>query len=136
MSDLPVTRQVEISPVEQKMAYGESLGLELPTRYTPHTHETVDILMAFDSLMSPPMLGMSQRTIWFCRALAGLLFLLRNDDSNLSLRRRLEIEAVTGALLMIFAWRGTVSRRFLDRLYLLFEGTALVGNSLMTEIEP
>ncbi|HLY29242.1 MAG TPA: hypothetical protein VKQ72_23045 [Aggregatilineales bacterium] len=135
MSDLPVTRRVEISPVEQPMAFGESLGLELPTRYTPHAHETIDILLAFDSVLTPPMLGLTQRTVWFCRGLAALLLFLRNDDSNLPLRRRLEIEALAGLLLMALAWRGTISRRFLDRLYLIFEGTALVGNSLMTEIE-
>lgn len=135
MSDLPVTRRVEMSPVNQQMAFGESLGLELPTRYTPHAHETIDILLAFDSVLTPPMLGLSQRSVWFCRALAALLLLLRNDDSNLPLRRRLEIEALAGLLLMAFAWRGTVSRRLLDRLYLLFEGTALLGNSLMTEID-
>jgi len=117
------------------MAFGESLGLELPTRYTPHAHETIDILLAFDSVLTPPMLGLTQRTVWFCRGLAALLLFLRNDDSNLPLRRRLEIEALAGLLLMALAWRGTISRRFLDRLYLIFEGTALVGNSLMTEIE-
>ncbi len=135
MNDLPVTRRVEISPIEQRVAFGESLGIELPTRYSPHTHENVDVLLAFDSVLTPPMLGLTQRTVWFCRGLAGMLLFLRNDDSNLPLRRRLEIEAIAGLVLMIFAWRGTISRRLMDRLYLIVEGSALLGNSLMTEIE-
>src|SRR5258708_3545332 len=109
MDDLPVTRRVEISPVEQRLAFGERLGLDLPTRYAPHAHETINILLAFDSVLTPPMLGLTRRTVWFCRGLAGMLLFLRNDDSTLPLYRRLEIEAVTGLLLMAFAWRGTIS---------------------------
>lgn len=116
-------------------AYGEILGMDVPTRYSAQDHAVFNKIMALDSLVTPALLRMSRRTLWFCRAVAGLLLLTQLDNTNLSLRHRLELEAATGLALIILAFEGTVSRRLMERLYLAFGGVLMVANSLMTQVE-
>jgi len=116
------------------VAFGETLGMDVPTRYSPHIHDALDSLMALDCLITPVVLGMSSRTVWLCRFLTGLLLALRTDSEELPLRRRLELEAGVGVLLVLLALWGTVTRRPLDRAYLLLSGVVMIGNSMMTEL--
>ena len=121
------------------VAFGESLGMDVPTRYTAQTHDTINMLLAGDTLMTPMLFGMSTRTVWFCRALAGILFIGRGGSSPngdaFSLRNRLEMEAIVGLLLLALAVRGAVSNRVFDRVYLFVSGVVMIANSLMTELD-
>src|SRR5476651_1381822 len=111
MSDLPVPSssnriefsrvEVDLSPIENGVSFGETLGLGRSIRYTPKIHAMVNVLLAADGLLTPQILDMSSGTVWVCRSMIGLLLLLRNDSTNIPLRQRLEIEAVTGLLLAV-----------------------------------
>jgi hypothetical protein len=118
------------------VAFGEALGLEVPTQYTPEIHSVVNSMIAADAVLMPAILGMSARTAWLGRGLAALLWAFRdNTTTDLPLRRRLEIEAGTGAVLVLLGVRGTVSRNALERLHMIFGGTMMIANSLMTRVE-
>ena len=93
-----------------KTAFGESIGLELPTRYDSNMHALVDALIAADAAISPVLFGMSSRTIWLCRLLAVVLLILRNDQPDMKLRERLELEAGIGVLLIAVAVCPVVNR--------------------------
>src|SRR5258708_22525807 len=82
-------------PTQYGVAFGEALGIDVPTHYSEEIHATVNALMAADSLVTPAILGMSTRTVWFCRLLAGLLLVTRSHALDLDLRQRLEIAALT-----------------------------------------
>jgi hypothetical protein len=115
-------------------AFGETFGLEVPTRYSPQMHDSMSTIMAIDSLLTPTVLGMSGRVVWLFRLMSALHVVFRLHDPNLPLRQRLELEAVTGLLMAGIAIRGTVSHNLLDRLYILLSGVMMIGNSLMTEV--
>jgi hypothetical protein len=116
-------------------AFGETLGLEVPTRYDEQSHSWVNTMMIADSLLTPMILGMSHRTIWTCRFLAGLLLLTRGKSDSVTLQQRLQIEAASGLLLIVLALRGTISRGFFDNAYLFIGGAIMIANSLMTEVD-
>jgi hypothetical protein len=127
--------RVEIDDVDRGVAFGESLGIEVPTRYGRDTHAAFSTILAVDSLLTPLILGMSRRTVMLCQLLAGGLLWLRREDSDLTLRQRLQIEAAAGLVLLVLALRGTITRRLLDRLYLFIGGVLIIANSLMTETD-
>lgn len=113
-------------------AYGETLGLGVPTRYNLPTHSVVNLVMAADSLITPMLFNMSPVTKWICRALAGLLLVTRMD--SLEVRARLQWEVAVGLLLIGAALTGRVTSRFFENMYLLFGGLLMVANALMTEV--
>lgn len=115
------------------VAFGERLGLEVPTRYDEKTHEWANLAMIADSLVTPLLTGMSPRTVWVCRALAALLALTRTHTTSVTLKQRLQIELATGIALIVLALRGEVSRRAWENLYLGIGGILMVANALMTE---
>jgi hypothetical protein len=128
-------RAIERSDI-RGVAFGESLGLDVPTQYTPEIHSVVNSMIAADAVLMPAILGMSARTAWLSRGLAALLWAFRdNSITDVPLRRRLEIEAGTGAILLLLGARGTVSRKPLDRLHLIFSGATLIANSFMTRVQ-
>ncbi len=127
--------RVEIDDFDRGVAFGESLGIEVPTRYGRDTHAAFSTILAVDSLLTPLILGMSRRTVMLCQLLAGGLLWLRRDDSDLTLRQRLQIEATAGLVLLVLALRGTITRRLLDRIYLFIGGVLIIANSLMTETD-
>lgn len=136
MSDVAVRSKVEVArPGEIGIAFGETLGLAVPTIYTAEIHDAVNALMAADAVLTPQILGMSRGTVWFCRALAGLLLLTRSDMANMELRQNLAFEAGAGLLMMLVALRGMVGRNIIERMYLFLAGLVMVGNSLMTQVE-
>jgi hypothetical protein len=130
-----ITQDV-IARLTSDPAYGETLGFDVPTRYAPETHATFNLIMAADSLITPVLFGMSGRTVWFCRFLSGLLFVTHSNTSDLELRQRLQIEAWTGAALLVLAYQGGVTHRFFERAYLFIGGLMMIGNALMTQIRP
>lgn len=126
---------VEIAEFDRGIAFGESLGIEVPTRYGRDTHAAFNTILAVDALLTPLILGMSRRTVMLCQLLAGGLLMLRREDSDLTLRQRLQIEATAGLVLLVLALRGTITRRLLERLYLFIGGVLMIANSLMTETD-
>src|SRR5258706_14347078 len=98
----------------QAVWFGESLGIDVPTRYTAEIHSMVNALLAADTALSPVILGRSDRTVWLCRILSGVLVAFRTNITELPLRRRLEIQAALGALLVLAALRATITRRLFD----------------------
>src|SRR5262249_20116970 len=44
-------------------AFGETLGIDVPTRYSADIHSTVSAMLAVDSLVTPLLLGMSGKTV-------------------------------------------------------------------------
>ena len=117
------------------IAFGETLGLEVPTQYSTDIHAAVNTLLAVDSLLTPRILGMSDQTVWMCRFLAGLLLLTRSQQLDVPMRRRLEVEAAMGGLVILMALRGLITHNLFERLYLAFGGATMVANSLMTRVE-
>ena len=115
-------------------AFGETLGIEVPTRYSADIHSAVSAMLAVDSLVTPLILGMSGKTVWFSRLVAGLLFMLRSNASEATLQRRLELEAQVGLLVVFLAIRGAITRRPIDRAYLFVAGVTMIADSLMTEV--
>ena len=115
-------------------AFGESFGLELPTKYNAETHANFNTIMAADSLLTPMLLNMSLRTKWLCRLLALALLVLRDNQGDLTLRYRLELEAVGGIGLIFLGLRGSVSPWLLERLYLIIGGSMMIANALMTQV--
>jgi len=116
-------------------AFGESLGIEVPTRYDVKTHDSFDTLLVADSLLTPILFGMSRPTLWVCRLLAGLLVIMRVESNDLTLHKRLQIEAMIGIGLIVFALRGTLTRRPLENLYLFAGGVSIIANCLMTQVD-
>lgn len=114
-------------------AFGETLGIDVPTRYTEEIHSMVNALLAADVALMPTIIGLSGRTVWLCRVMAGVLVAFRSNITELPLRRRLEIEAALGALLVIASIRGMITHRFFDNLYLFLSGAVMIGNALMTK---
>lgn len=136
MSDVATRSKVEVArPAEHGIAFGETFGLALPTIYTAEIHDAVNAMMAADVALTPQILGMSSRTVWFCRVLAGMLLLTRSDMMHMELRQNLALEAGTGILLMLVGLRGMITRNLFERLYLFISGVLMVGNSLMTQVE-
>src|SRR5437879_4829119 len=127
--------QSELSEPNNNPAFGETLGIEVPTRYDIQTHATLAGIMAADTMLTPAVFGMSSRTVWFCRMVGGLLLYLRTENSDLTLRKRLQIEAATGVGLLILSMRGTVTRRPFENAYLFIYGILLIGHSLMTQVD-
>ena len=127
--------RVEVADFDRGVAFGESLGFDVPTRYGRDTHAAFNAIMAVDSLLTPVVLGMSRRTVVLCQLLAGGLLLLRREDSDLTLRQRLQLEATAGVVLIVLAMRGTITRRLLERGYLFVGGVMMIANSLMTETD-
>lgn len=125
----------DLVPINQGVAFGETLGLEVPTRYDAQTHAAIDAAMALDSLVVPSLLRMSTRTVWACQLIAGMLLALPNFKGDLSMRRRLELEAGVGLILMLMALRGAITHRPFERLYLFIGGGMMVANSMMTQID-
>ncbi len=123
-----------VKPATNTPALGETWGIAVPTRYNAETHALFDTIMAVDSLLTPMLFGMSWRTIWVCRTLAGALLFLRNDNSDLSLRYELEIETAVGLALIVLGAQGNISRRLFERLYLIIGGGMMVANALMTQV--
>jgi hypothetical protein len=119
----------------QRQAFGEWLGLDVPTRYTPEAHAAFNVVMIGDSLVTPLITGMSKRTVWMCRFLSGLLFLTRKPNPSLSQRQALQIEVVSGTMLLVVALRGMVSKRWWENAYLFFGGLLMIANALMTELD-
>jgi hypothetical protein len=118
-----------------RIALGEWLGIDVPTRYTHEAHEYFNALMIGDSLITPFIFGMSGRTVWVCRALAVLLFFTRKKTDTLSMRQALEVEAATGLTLLVLAAQGAISKRWWENAYLAFGGILMVANALMTEMD-
>jgi hypothetical protein len=135
MSDIARTSRAEVARYDDGVAFGETFGLEVPTRISPQIHDSMNAMMAADAILTPTILGFSGRVVWLCRLLGGLHLLFRTESPDLPLRRRLELEALTGMLLIGVALRGTLSRNILEQIYLLIGGVMMVGNSVMTEIE-
>ena len=129
-----MTSRVQLARRNTGVAFGETLGLDVPTRYTEDIHGAMNVVMAVDSLVTPAILGMSSKTLWLCRGLAALLFAFRGNLTDMPLRQRLEIEAATGVLLMLLAFRGTVTHRVVDNLYMFIGGAMMIGNAFMTEV--
>ncbi len=136
MATKAVRRKVKqkIAP-EEVMAFGESFGLAVPTKYSEQTHAAFDSIMAADCAIMPMITGMSWRTLWLCRVLALGLLVLRDPNSDLSLRYRLELEAAAGFALIILGLQGSVSPWLFERLYLMLGGGMMIANSLMTQVE-
>ncbi len=145
MSDLPVPSkgnkiefspvEVDLSSIEHGVSFGETLGLGRSIRYTPQIHAAVNLLLAADGMLTPQILDMSTGTVWICRSMVGMLLLLRDNSTNLPLRKRLEIEAAAGALLAVLAVQGSVSHNLFERAYLFGRGVSVLANSLMTQVE-
>jgi hypothetical protein len=130
MSDRP-----NLVPSSEGIAFGETLGLDVPTRLDAQTHAAIDAALALDSLLIPSLLRMSTRTVWTCQLVAGMLLALPNFKGALSMRHRLELEAGAGLMLMVLAFQGAITRRPFERLYLFIGGGMMVANSLMAEID-
>lgn len=124
-----------VKPAANKLAFGESFGIDVPTKYSGETHSVFNTVMAVDSLITPMLFNMSGRTVWLCRMLALGLLVLRSDQSNLTLRYRLELETVSGVGLIVLGFRGSVSSRLFERLYLIIGGGMMIANALMTQLE-
>jgi hypothetical protein len=114
-------------------AYGETLGIDVPTRYDETAHAVFAAVMAADSVVTPTLFGMSRRTRIFCRWLAALLVV--TTLRQIPLKHRLAAEAGVGASLLVLGVYGTVSRRIFERLYLIIGGVLMLGNALMTEVK-
>ena len=119
-------------PSADHVAFGEALGIDVPTRYPRVTHDLINAAMAADSAVTPMLLGMSRRVCWGCRLLVALLLYGRSIRTDAELRRQLESEIAAGVLCVVAALFGT--RRLFERLYLLIGAVMLIGNALMTEI--
>ncbi len=126
--------EVEIASTDSDMALGELLGIDVPTRYGPQIHAAVDTALSINSLIAPPVLGMSQRTVLLCRLLTAVITMLHIENDELSFRRRLELKIMIGLVLVSMALQGIVVRRPFERAYLFAFGVVLISNSLMTEI--
>src|SRR5438552_4461674 len=100
MTDIARTSRADVSRYDHGVAFGETFGLEVPTRISPQIHDSMSAMLAVDALLTPSVLGMSRRMVWLCRLLAGLHLLFRSDTPDLPLRRRLELEAIVGLMLM------------------------------------
>ncbi len=129
------TKALRTKPKPELMAFGENYGLVVPTKYSEETHGLFNVLMAADSVATPMIFGMSWRTIWLCRALAGALFVLRDKSTGMKLRYRLQIEAATGIALILLALRGSITPWLFERLYLMIGGGMMIANALMTQVE-
>src|SRR5258708_2669338 len=92
-------------------------------------------VLAIESLVMQRMLVMSDETVWMCGFLAGLLLLTRSQQIDVPMRRRLEVEAAMGGLIILMAMRGMIPHNLFERLYLAFGGATMVANSLMTRVE-
>ena len=136
MSNVAVRSKVEVArPVENGLSFGETFGLAVPTIYSAEIHDAINAIMAADSVVTPRVFGMSSQTVWFCRAVAGLLLLTRSDMMNTEMRQNLAVEAGAGLLMVFLAMRGMLTRNIFERLYLFIGGLMMVGNSLMTQVE-
>jgi hypothetical protein len=136
MQTLPdVTFQQESVGRPARIAFGEWLGIDVPTRYTAESHEFFNITMIGDSLITPLIFGMSSRTVWVCRALVAVLFLTRRKTDSLSMQQALQVEAATGLTLVVLAAQGAISKRWWENAYLMFGGALMVLNALMTEMD-
>jgi hypothetical protein len=136
MQTLPdVSFQKEHVGRPARIAFGEWLGIDVPTRYSAESHEFFNLTMIGDSVITPMLFGMSSRTVWVCRALVAVLFITRKKTDSLSMRQALQVEAATGLTLMVLAAQGTISRRWWENAYLMFGGALMILNALMTEMD-
>lgn len=124
------------APTATPQAFGEWLGIAVPTRYREEVHALANMAMVGDSLITPLITGMSKNTVWVCWVLAGLLFITRQKSESLTQRQALQIELVSGLLLLLLAARGMISKRWWENSYLFFGGLLMIANALMTELDP
>ena len=123
---------IQAQPHPYQQAFGETFGLDVPTRYPAETHGLFNSIMAADAAITPTLLHMSRRTRLICRALAAVL-LAGRARSGSDLRQQLQLEAAVGVLLMVAALMGRM--KFLEKAYWLIGGLLIVANSLMTQVE-
>src|SRR5258708_39154224 len=97
------------------IAFGETLGLEVPTQYSTDIHAAVNALLAVDSLVTPGILGMSDQTVWMCRFLAGPLLPPPRQPIGRPMLRPLGVGAAIGGLIYLIAVRGTAPPYLLER---------------------
>lgn len=121
----------DIQPHPSEPAFGETLGLDMPTRYPAETHAFFNSLLAADASLTPVLLRMSRGTRWLCRGVATLLLVGRVPRSGSELRQQLQIELASGLLVVSIAL--TRRMKFLERCYCLIVGVLMVANSLMTQ---
>jgi len=119
-------------PDAQQLAFGETFGFDVPTRYPAATHRFINGLMATDATLTPRLLRMSRRTRAICRIVAPLLMAVRTVRSDADLRRQLQVEIAAGLICVLAAFVARI--RFGERLYLLAGGIGLIGNALMTQV--
>ncbi len=124
-----------LKPIEEVPAYGETLGIEVPTRYSEDTHDYFNLLMAADSMVTPVMLRMHRRTVWLCRGLAALLVMTCRREGGPDARTRFEVEVGSGLLLLGVALGGRFTRNIFERSYLFIGGLLMIGNALMTQVK-
>jgi hypothetical protein len=126
---------MNVKPTPGRRAYGEMLGLVLPTRYPEETHKLITQAMVADSSITPVLTRMSRPVVLICWGLAALLTMTGTKEGNFELKTRLQLELATGFGLICIALLNIPRVRFLERLYLLFGGVMMVANALMTEVD-
>ena len=119
-------------PDTHQLAFGETIGFDVPTRYPPTTHHVINAMMAADSSITPVLFRMSHRTRRASRILAGLLMTGRNVHTDVDLRWQLQFEIAAGIICLLAAVFGRV--RFFERLYLFVGAIMLIGNAIMTQV--
>lgn len=125
---------INTEPDPRLQAFGEMLGMDVPTRYPEETHNFLNQVMAADCMVTPVLLRMSGPTVWLCRALAALLAMTSMRGERLSLRTRLTFELTVGVALLITALSARTRVRLLERAYLLFGAVLMIGSALMTQV--
>jgi len=123
---------MQLIPDAHKLAFGETLGFDVPTRYPSATHAMINALMAADSTITPLLFGMSRRTRLICQVLAALLVTGRKVHSDVDLKWQLQVELTAGIFCLFASLFGHI--RFLERVYLFVGSVMLMGNALMTQV--
>jgi hypothetical protein len=120
-------------PDAHQPAFGETFGIDVPTRYPAATHHFINGIMAADSSITPTLFRMSRRTRFICRVLVALLMASRTARTDADLRRQLQLEIAAGLICLLAAVFSNI--RFLERIYLLGGGVMMIGNALMTQVD-
>ncbi len=124
---------MQYQPHSGLLAFGETFGLDVPTRYPAETHDLFNTLLAADSMILPALLGLSPWTRWLYRALAALLVAGRRPHTPVERRQQLQVEATAGLALMGAALFGRL--RAIARISVFVSGLLILANSLMTQVE-